>query len=36
MARSEILSPPYDGIPILDVSGITFHLPRLFQMCSQV
>ena len=28
MARSEILSPRYDGIPISDVSGLAFDLPR--------
>jgi len=28
MARSEILSPPIDGIPISDVSGLAFDLPR--------
>jgi len=28
MAQSEILSPPIDGIPISDVSGLAFDLPR--------
>lgn len=28
MTRSEILSPPCDVIPISDVSGLAFDLPR--------